>query len=61
MVGMALRVMLYAVAIYKAYGFDVERFHGFAGAVLGLMLVPVLMMLVGYSELDLRWRACKSD
>jgi hypothetical protein len=61
MIGMALRVMLYAVALYKAYGFDVEHFHGFAGAVLGLILVPALVMLVGYSELDLRRAAFKTD
>jgi hypothetical protein len=49
-----VRMLCYALALYKAYTFDIVHLRGFWGAVVGLMVVRLAVTLVGITGWDLK-------
>jgi hypothetical protein len=49
-----IRLVIYGLALYKAYTLDTERLHGLIAAVGGLMLLRVVLVFVAFTGLDLR-------
>lgn len=49
--GTFVRLLFYALAIYKAYTLDREHYYGLIAAVLGIFLVQVVMITVAFTSL----------
>lgn len=47
-----VRLLLYALAIYKSYTLDREHYYGLIAAVLGIFLVQIVMITVAFTGLD---------
>lgn len=47
-----VRLFFYALAIYKAYTLDRERYYGLIAAVLGIFLVQLVMITVAFIGAD---------
>jgi hypothetical protein len=47
-----VRLIFYALAIYKAYTLDREHYYGVIAAVVGIFLVQVVMITVAFTSLD---------
>jgi len=47
-----VRLIFYALAIYKAYTLDREHYYGLIAAVLGIFLVQIVMITVAFTGLD---------
>lgn len=50
----AIRMAIYALALYRAYTLDRERLHGLLGAVGGLLIIRVVLIVVGLTGFDLK-------
>lgn len=53
----ALRMVLYALVLVKAYSLDTEHLHGFFGAAAGLMIVRAMIAITVMAG----WGATKSS
>lgn len=49
-----IRLILYAVVLYRAYTLDTERYFGLLGAVIGIFLHKAVLIFVGATGLDLK-------
>ncbi len=49
----ALRMLVYALILYRAYTLDPESGYGLIGAVGGLLVVRLAMLILGFTGLDL--------
>ncbi|MBX3176712.1 MAG: ATP synthase subunit I [Candidatus Hydrogenedentes bacterium] len=47
-----VRLFFYALAIYRSYTLDTERYYGMIAAVLGVFLVKFVMITVAFANLD---------
>lgn len=52
--GLGMRFIVYGAVLYRAYRVDPVHRIGFYGAVIGLLLIPVITMAIGYTGADLR-------
>lgn len=52
--GMAIRMLIYALSLGRAYYLDTESMYGLLAAVLGLFVTHLVMIILGITGLDLR-------
>ena len=49
-----IRILAYAAALVKSYNLDTTQYHGLFGAIVGLFIVRVVVMVVGITGVDLK-------
>lgn len=49
-----IRLVLYAIVLYRAYTLDTDRYYGLLGAVIGIFLHKAVIIFVGATGLDLK-------
>lgn len=49
-----LRLLIYAIVLTRAYYLDQEGFTGLIGAVIGLFIIVIAVVIIGATGLDLR-------
>lgn len=49
-----LQYVLYAAVLYWAYTLDQQNFYGVIGAVIGLFIIRVVQVVLGFTGLDLK-------
>lgn len=52
--GMAIRMVIYALSLVRAYYLDPESRHALFAAALGLLVTHLVMVILGLTGLDLR-------
>lgn len=51
-----VRMAIYALALYRGYTLDREKFHGLLGAAGGLLIIRVILVVLGLTGFDLNHR-----
>jgi len=48
------QLVIYALVLWRAHTWDPEHRHGFWGAVVGILIVRVVVVVLGFTGLDLK-------